>query len=112
MTDNLESEDRKISIRISRRQRTRIEGRGGGGNGRVGKWFGSMGSSAVDSGNPVDDSSTVQSNGVVAGDGGANPASGYSPIEVSNLDKALEKAKNCPVLVGDGSVAVAEAMDR
>ena len=61
-----------------------------------------MGSSAVDGGNPVDDSSTVQSNGVVAGDGGANQASGYRLIEVSNLDEALEKAKNCPVLVGGG----------
>jgi hypothetical protein len=76
-----------------------------------GKWFGSLGSAVIDGGNPVGASSTVNSNGSVASDGGANPASGYSLIEAVSLNEALEKAKGCPVLASGGSVEVAEAFD-
>ena len=76
-----------------------------------GQWFGSMGSAVVDGGNPVGMSSTVQSNGSVVDNGGANPASGYSLIEAPSLAEALAKAKGCPILSAGGSVEVAEAMD-
>lgn len=76
-----------------------------------GEWFGSMGSAVVDGGNPVGKSSTVKSDGTVASDGGANPASGYSLVEASDLDDALAKAGACPVLTAGGSVEVAEAID-
>ena len=76
-----------------------------------GAWFGSMGSAVVDGGNPVGMSSTVQSNGSVVNNGGANPASGYSLVEASDLDDALAKAKRCPILAAGGSVEVAEALD-
>jgi hypothetical protein len=76
-----------------------------------GQWFGSMGKSVIDGGNPVGKSSTVRSNGSVAQDGGANPASGYSLIEAPDLDQALTMAKGCPILVAGGSVEVAKAMD-
>jgi hypothetical protein len=76
-----------------------------------GQWFGSMGSAVVDGGNPVGQSSTVQSDGSVVSNGGSNPASGYSLIEASGLDDALSKAKGCPILSAGGSIEVAEAMD-
>ena len=76
-----------------------------------GQWFGSMGSAVVDGGNPVGMSSTVQSDGSVADNGGANPVSGYSLVESSDLDDALTKAKACPILSAGGSVEVAEAID-
>ena len=76
-----------------------------------GEWFGSMGSDVVDGGNPVGKSSTVQSDGSVTGDGGANPASGYSLVEAKDLDDALMKAGGCPILSAGGSVEVAEAID-
>lgn len=76
-----------------------------------GAWFGSMGAAVVDGGNPVGKSSTVQSNGKVAANGGANPASGYSLIEASNLDDAVAKAKGCPILAAGGSVELAEVID-
>lgn len=76
-----------------------------------GQWFGSMGKSLIDGGNPVGKSSTVKSNGAVAKDGGANPASGYSLIEAQNIDEALGRAKGCPILAAGGSVEVAQAMD-
>lgn len=76
-----------------------------------GQWFGSMGSALVDGGNPVGVSSTVKSDGSVANNGGANPASGYSLIEAPDLLAALAKAKACPILSAGGSVEVAEALD-
>jgi len=76
-----------------------------------GQWFGSMGSAVVDGGNPVGLSSTVQSDGSVVGNGGSNPASGYSLVEAPSLDEALAKAKACPILSAGGTVEVAEALD-
>lgn len=76
-----------------------------------GQWFASLGSSIVDGGNPVGQSSTVHGDGSVTGDGGANPASGYSLVEATGIDDAVAKAKGCPILQSGGSVEVAEAMD-
>jgi hypothetical protein len=76
-----------------------------------GQWFGSMGSAVIDGGNPVGQSYTVQSNGSVVDNGGANPASGYSLIEASDIDDATAKAKGCPILGSGGSIEVAEAFD-
>lgn len=76
-----------------------------------GNWFGSMGAAVIDGGNPVGASSTVNPDGSVTADGGANPATGYSLIEASSLDDALAKAKGCPILAANGSIEVAEAID-
>ena len=76
-----------------------------------GQWFGSMGSAVVDGGNPVGMSSTVNGDGSVTNNGGANPASGYSLIEAADLDDAIGKAKGCPILHAEGSVELAEAFD-
>lgn len=76
-----------------------------------GQWLGSMGSAVVDGGNPVGMSSTVESDGSVVSNGGANPASGYSLIEASSLDDAVAKAKGCPILGHGGSIELAEAFD-
>ncbi len=76
-----------------------------------GAWFGSMGKSVINGGNPVGKSWTVKSNGSVAKDGGANPASGYSLIEAKDYEEAAAKAKGCPLLERGGSVEIAEAMD-
>lgn len=76
-----------------------------------GAWFGAMGAAVIDGGNPVGASSTVKSDGSIAQDGGANPASGYSLVEASSLADAHKKAKGCPILAAGGSVEVAQAMD-
>lgn len=76
-----------------------------------GNWLGSMGAAVIDGGNPVGPSTTVNPDGSVASSGGANPASGYSLIEASDLDDAIAKAKGCPVLKAEGSVELAEAFD-
>ncbi len=76
-----------------------------------GKWFGSMGADVVDGGNPVGQSTTVGSDGSVASDGGANPATGYSVVEAKDLDDAIAKARGCPILSSGGSVELAETFD-
>lgn len=70
-----------------------------------------MRSAVVDGGNPVGKSSTVQSDGSVVSNGGANPANDYSLIEAPNLDDAVAKAKGCQILAGGGSIELAEAID-
>ncbi|NKC13448.1 MAG: hypothetical protein GKR94_15020 [Gammaproteobacteria bacterium] len=74
-------------------------------------WLGGMGDAVADDGNPVGPSSTVNSDGSVTGDGGANPASGYSLINADSMEQALEMAKGCPVLEAGGSVEVAQTID-
>ncbi len=76
-----------------------------------GQWFGGMGPAVVDGGNPVGQSHTVQGNGSVAANGGANPASGYSIVQAESLQGALALAKGCPILQGGGSVEVAPVID-
>ncbi len=76
-----------------------------------GAWFQSLGNSVIDGGNPVGQSLTVNADGSVSANGGANPASGYSLIEASSDEDAAKKAKGCPLLASGGSVEVAEAFD-
>ena len=76
-----------------------------------GAWLEGMGSAVIDGGNPVGQSSTVNSDGSVTGDGGANPVAGYSLIEASSDADAVAKAKGCPILASGGSVEIAEAFD-
>ena len=76
-----------------------------------GTWIGSMGAAVIDGGNPVGQSSTVNPDGSVTGNGGSNPASGYGLFEAADLDDAIAKARGCPILEAGGSVELAEALD-
>ncbi len=76
-----------------------------------GAWLGNMGSAVIDGGNPVGKSTTVHPDGSVTHDGGANPTSGYTLVEASNLNDAIGKARGCPILGSGGSIELAEAFD-
>jgi len=71
-------------------------------------WFGTLGNSVVDIGNPFGAGTTV-SNGS-AGNGGASKLSGYSIINAESLADAADKANKCPVLQSGGTVEVYEAL--
>lgn len=75
-----------------------------------GQWFGSMGSSVIDGGNPVGPSTTIYAD-KVENNGGTNPVSGYSLIEAADIEDAIAKGKQCPILMDGGSIEVAEAFD-
>ncbi len=76
-----------------------------------GKWFGTLGASVVDGGNPTGESVTVSSDGKAQPGGGANPASGYSLIDADSIEDAAAKARGCPILAGGGSVEVCATID-
>jgi len=74
-------------------------------------WFQELGSGIVDPGNPVGQTRTIGNGGSVSDGGGANAASGYSILQADSLDKAVEAAKSCPVLLGGATIEVAETFD-
>ncbi|HXN01250.1 MAG TPA: hypothetical protein VN973_05095 [Candidatus Dormibacteraeota bacterium] len=76
-----------------------------------GKWFQDLGPALVDGGNPVMRAKTLSSKGAVSDGGGQNPVSGYSVVKADSLDAAVKLAKGCPVLVGGGTIEVAETID-
>lgn len=75
-----------------------------------GAWFGQLGASVLDGGNPTGTAATVTSAGTSEG-GGANPASGYSLIDADSMDDAVAKAQGCPIVAGGGSVEVCETIE-
>ena len=74
-------------------------------------WFGSLGESVADVGNPIGQTKTIASDRSMTDGGGANPITGYSLITAESVDEAVTKAKGCPALAIGGSVEVAEAID-
>jgi hypothetical protein len=73
-----------------------------------GAWFGTLGESVTDPGNPFGNSATVSAGGVA--DGAASQVGGYSIIAADSLKDATAKANGCPVLQGGGTVEVYEAI--
>jgi len=76
-----------------------------------GEWYGKLGAAVVDPGNPIGLARTVAKDGSMTDGGGANPVSGYSIIDVSDIDAATDAARGCPVLQSGGSVEVAETFN-
>lgn len=74
-------------------------------------WYGAMGEAVVDGGGPVGMSQTVSADGI-AGNGGANPLSGFTVVEAADDATAAEMAKGCPMVNdGSGSVEVAPIIE-
>ena len=73
-----------------------------------GAWFGGLGSSVTDQGNPFGKSTAVTSGGT---GGSASNIGGYSIITADSLDDATTKADGCPVLQTGGTVEVYEALE-
>ena len=73
-------------------------------------WYGQMGEAVADGGAPAGMSKTVLQGGSVEDNGGSNPISGYTVVNASDIDAAVEMAKGCPILK-NGSVEVAPLME-
>ena|SRR2546426_11848446 len=74
-----------------------------------GAWFGGLGSTLVDGGNPFTGTAkSIVSNGSVNDGPVGTMATGYSIIKADSLDAAVEMAKGCPVLQGSGQITVYE----
>jgi hypothetical protein len=72
-----------------------------------GAWFGQIGSSVVDAGNPFAGSSTVASSGAVS-NGNASGLTGYTVVTAADMNGAVAIAKGCPHLQVGGAVEVHE----
>jgi hypothetical protein len=73
-----------------------------------GAWFGVLGDSVADIGNPFGEGSTVTGEGVTTG--GRSKLGGYSIVEAASLNEAAAKAGGCPVLESGGSIEIYEAV--
>ena len=73
-------------------------------------WFGTLGESVVDGGNPFGPALSIASDGTTS-DGGAAALTGYSILSADTLAAAAEKAKGCPILGSGGTVEVYETFD-
>ena len=71
-------------------------------------WFGTLGDSVVDMGNPFGAATTVKNGG--NSEGGASQLGGYSIINAESIAEAATKVNGCPVLADGGSVEVYEAL--
>ncbi len=69
-------------------------------------WFGALGDSLVDGGNPISQARAISPDGSVME--ATSAPSGYSILKADSLDQAVELSKGCPVLAGGATVLVSE----
>ena len=72
-------------------------------------WFGELGDSLVDGGNPASATKTIAPDGSVSDD--PSGPSGYSILKADSLDAAVALAKGCPVLQAGASIQVVETFN-
>ena len=72
------------------------------------KWFGAIGESIVDMGNPLMEGMNVSSSGATKISADKHPVSGYSVIKAEDMAAALVIAKGCP---GKSGLQVYEAIE-
>jgi len=75
-----------------------------------GAWFGSLGDSLVDGGNPFGPSASISPSGAVS-EGAASGLTGYSVLKADSMDAATKMAKGCPMLTSGGSIEVYETFN-
>lgn len=74
-------------------------------------WFAEHGEAISDGGNPfTTKAKTIGADGKVT-EGAFAAATGYTLIKAETMDKAVEIAKGCPVLLGGAKLAVYETFD-
>ena len=74
-----------------------------------GAWYGALGESVVDGGNPFTPlAKSIAGDGSVSDGAVGTMGTGYSIIKADSLDEAVEKAKGCPILTSGGQITVYE----
>ena len=73
------------------------------------EWLHSLGDSAVSPANPLKDTNTINPDGTVT-TASTTSMSGFTIIESSTIESAIEKSKTCPFLEIGGSLEVSELM--
>ena len=73
------------------------------------RWMNNLGAAVIDPGYPIGKSKTVHHDRVTD-DGGANPLEGFTIVEASDINAAIDMAKDCPHLE-IGTIEVAPVID-
>ena len=77
-----------------------------------GAWYEGLGAAVVDPGNPFSPAvRNITSNGTVSSGAFGTAASGYTILEADSMDSAVDMAKKCPMLAGNGQITLYEALD-
>jgi len=72
-------------------------------------WFGKLGGSIAESGNPFGDSKTISKAGVKDGADG-NVSNGYSIFQAASLAEAAALLKTCPIIAEGGKLHLFELL--
>ncbi len=72
------------------------------------KWFGAIGESLLDMGNPLMEGMNVSSTGATKISPQMHPVSGYTIVKAEDMAAAIELAKGCP---GKAGLQVYEAVE-
>lgn len=78
-----------------------------------GAWYGKLGAAVVDGGNPLSPmAKSITKDGGVSDGATGVAASGYTIIQASSMDEAVDLAKGCPILDShNGQITVYEAIE-
>ena len=76
-----------------------------------GAWMETHKDALADPGNPVGLSKTVLTDGSIEDNGGSNPLSGFSFVDVADMETAIKVAQDCPILNDGGTVEIAPIME-
>ena len=77
-----------------------------------GAWYQELGAAVADPGNPLGPpTSIVEDRSVSDGAVSSPPASGFTILHADSMEAAVEMAKGCPILDGNGQVTVYEAFE-
>ena len=75
-------------------------------------WYAELGKAVVDPGNPFSPAAkSVKRDGTVSDGPVGTMLSGYTILEAGSPDAAVEMAKGCPMLAGNGDISIFEALD-
>ena len=74
-------------------------------------WYGTIGASLKDGGNPFGPAKTLGGDGSVSDGADGTPFTGYTIVSSASLETATDIAKGSPVLQGGGSVTVYEVVE-
>lgn len=77
-----------------------------------GAWYEGLGEAVVDPGNPFSPAvKNITSDRTVSDGAFGTQASGYTVLQADSLASAIEMAKKCPMLDGNGQISLYEALD-
>ena len=77
-----------------------------------GAWYEGLGAAVLDPGNPFNpEARNIVPDRSVSDGAIGTQASGYTILQADSFDAAVEMAKGCPMLDGNGQITVYEAFD-